>query len=364
MYILSIVGARPQFVKVSAFHRAITEHKNLVHFILHTGQHYDKNMSNVFFEEMQIPSPNVNLNIGGGTHGENTGRMIEQIEKILIKENPDWVILFGDTDSTLSGAIAASKIEIPIAHVEAGLRSWNRSMPEEINRILTDNCSNVLFSPSEIATQNLLAEGIDENRIISTGDIMFDVAIHFKKQLKGKSNALASIGLKTKNYALATIHRAENTKNKEQLKAVMDCISCINQVVILPLHPRTAGALKAYGLKLPSNVKPVNPIGYKDMLELEMNASLIATDSGGVQKEAYFNKVPCITLRKETEWIELVDAGVNFIVGSNKKKMKKALRWINENQLDFSGNLYGDGRAAQKMVETLLRYEMKNSNNI
>lgn len=352
--ILSIVGARPQFVKASAFHRAIREHRNIKHYILHTGQHFDHNMSEVFFEEMQIPEPDKNLGVGGGTHGENTGRMIEKIEKVLLEEEPNWVVLFGDTDSTLAGAIAASKLNIQVAHVEAGLRSWNRTMPEEINRVLTDHCSSILFTPSRVAKNNLKSEGIDDEAIISTGDIMYDVALYFKEQISGRNKFIENLGVRPKQYALATIHRAENTSSQERVKSAFECLSCIDKMVILPLHPRTAKALKEYGLKLPSNVKSIPPLGYQEMLLLEMNASLIATDSGGVQKEAYFHEVPCITLREETEWTELVDAGVNFIVGIDIDKMKDALYKVEQSKFDFSKNLYGDGRSAQKMIRALL----------
>jgi UDP-GlcNAc3NAcA epimerase len=358
--ILSIVGARPQFVKASAFHRAIREHGNIKHYILHTGQHYDHNLSEVFFKEMQIPRPNKNLGVGGGTHGENTGRMIEQIEKVLLEEEPSWVVLFGDTDSTLAGAIAASKLNIQVAHVEAGLRSWNRTMPEEINRVLTDHCSNILFTPSRVAENNLKSEGIEDEAIISTGDIMYDVALYFKEQIRGRNKIIENLGARPKQYALATIHRAENTNSQERLKSAFECLRCIDKMVVLPLHPRTAKAMKKYGLKLPSNVKSIPPLGYQEMLLLEMNASLIATDSGGVQKEAYFHKVPCITLRQETEWTELVDSGVNFIVGTDVKKMNQALTQVKQAEFDFSKNLYGDGRSAEKMIRALLDNDRTN----
>jgi UDP-GlcNAc3NAcA epimerase len=312
-------------------------------------------MSKVFFDEMNIPTPDINLNIGGGTHGENTGRMIEQIEKQLIKKDPDWVVLFGDTDSTLAGAISATKLHIPIAHVEAGLRSWNRLMPEETNRILTDHCSDILFCPSEAAKHNLESEGIKGDRIIPTGDIMYDVALYVKDRLDSENGVLNEYKVASKKYVLATIHRAENTNDRTALESIIHCLNMIKQDVILPLHPRTEKALNKYALALPSHVKPIKPVGYKEMLVLEKNAFFIVTDSGGVQKEAYFHEVPCITLRNETEWVELVDAGVNFLVGSKTDRFEEALQKILTCEFDFSDNLYGTGTSAEKMVDSLIK---------
>lgn len=354
MRITSIIGARPQFVKVSAFHRAIIEHDNIQHYILHTGQHYDYNMSDVFFKEMEIPIPNNNLNIGGGTHGQNTGRMIEQIEEILIKEKPDWVVLFGDTDSTLAGAIAASKMHIPVAHVEAGLRSWNRAMPEEINRVLTDHCSDVLFVPSEGAARNLKKEGVPNEKVKWSGDIMYDVALMFKERISNSELSVEKWGVTPKGYVLATIHRAENTDTAEQLSQVMDRLSEVNHQIILPLHPRTKNALSKFQIHLPDNITAISPVGYLEMVLLEINALFIITDSGGVQKEAYFHQVPCITMREETEWSELVEHSFNYIVGTNFNKMQKALNEIENRDFLYDQKFYGDGNAAQLIVKALL----------
>lgn len=351
--LISIVGARPQFVKMSAFQRAAGKDNTLEHFIVHTGQHYDKNMSDIFFEEMEIPKPDINLGIGGGSHGENTGRMIERLEKVFLEEQPNWVIVFGDTDSTLAAALAAAKCHIPVAHVEAGLRSFNKKMPEEINRILTDHCSDLLFTPSNTAVKNLKNEGISEDLIIKTGDIMYDVTKYFQSKLSRDKFGLKQWGLTPKEYTLATIHRAENTSSKEQLRKTLECLAQVPGKIVLPLHPRTRNALKKFQLQLPFNVHLIDPIGYRNMLCLEKHARLIVTDSGGVQKEAYFQQVPCITLREETEWLELVEAGVNFVVGTNSHKMQEAVHQIQISSFDFSNELYGNGNSADTMLAAL-----------
>jgi UDP-GlcNAc3NAcA epimerase len=311
--IVNVVGARPQLVKVAVVSRALRE-AGLLEVLVHTGQHYDPGLSEVFFRELDIPSPDYHLGIGGGTHGENTGRMIEAIERVLLEERPDWVLVYGDTDSTLAGAIAAAKLHIPVAHVEAGLRSFNRRMPEEINRVLTDHASDLLFAPSETAVRNLLREGIDEDRIKLVGDVMYDAALYYGAKAERESRILDRLGLKPKEYLLATVHRAENTDDPERLRAILEALALLHKEisVVFPVHPRTQKRARAFGLeKYLKQVLAVEPVGFLDMIMLEKYARLILTDSGGVQKEAYFYRVPCVIVREETEWIELVEIGWN-----------------------------------------------------
>lgn len=311
--IMTVVGARPQFIKAAVVSRALAAHGG-TELLLHTGQHFDANMSEVFFDELEIPRPQHHLGIGGGTHGENTGRMIEAIEKVLLVTRPDWVMVYGDTDSTLAGAIAAAKLHIPVAHVEAGLRSFNRRMPEEINRVLTDHIASLLFAPTESAVRHLANEGISGPSVRLVGDVMYDAALFYGAKAERSSSMLARLGLAKKAYVLATIHRAENTDAPERLAAILDGFARVDRDIILPLHPRTQARLASSGLALPNNVRLLDPVGYLDMVMLEKNACLIATDSGGVQKEAFFYRVPCVTLRDETEWTELVEARWNTVV--------------------------------------------------
>jgi len=313
MKIITVIGARPQFIKAAVVSNALRA-RGIQELILHTGQHFDSNMSDVFFDELGIPKPAFNLGIGGGTHGENTGRMVEGIEKALIEEKPDWLLVYGDTDSTLAGALAAVKLHIPVAHVEAGLRSFNRRMPEEINRILTDHAASVLFAPTSKAVEQLAVEGISGDKVVNTGDVMFDAALFYGKKADASSHILSKLGIKAREYTLATVHRAENTDDPVRLKAIFKGIGNSNKQVVLPVHPRTRARLQANNLTLPPNVLAIEPVGYLDMVMLEKHASLIVTDSGGVQKEAFFYQVPCLTLRDETEWVELVEAGWNQVV--------------------------------------------------
>jgi len=311
MKVVSVVGARPQFIKAAVVSRTLRE-AGLLEVLVHTGQHYDPGLSEVFFRELDIPFPDYHLGIGGGTHGENTGRMIEAIERVLLEERPDWVLVYGDTDSTLAGAIAAVKLHIPVAHVEAGLRSFNRRMPEEINRVLTDHASDLLFAPSETAVRNLLREGIDEDRIKLVGDVMYDAALYYVAKAERESRILDRLGLKPKEYLLATVHRAENTDDPERLGAILEALVRLHKEipVVFPVHPRTQKRARAFGLeKYLKQVLAVEPVGFLDMIMLEKYARLILTDSGGVQKEAYFYRVPCVIVREETEWIELVEIG-------------------------------------------------------
>ncbi|WP_265103504.1 non-hydrolyzing UDP-N-acetylglucosamine 2-epimerase [Acinetobacter calcoaceticus] len=352
MKILTVLGARPQFIKAAAFSRAVQRSSTIEEVIVHTGQHYDQNMSDVFFEEMDIPKPKYMLQTGGKTHGAMTGQQLEKIEEILIIEKPDIVLVYGDTNSTLAGALAAVKLHIPIAHVESGLRSFNRQMPEEINRILTDQISDYLFVPSLGAKENLLREGIKENNIFVVGDIMYDVALYYKEKMIKPSWFEA---LNLTKFVLCTIHRAENTDDITKLSNILKGLELSKKDIILPLHPRTVGRIKQYGLIIPSNIRVVEPTGYLEMVWLEVHSDLIVTDSGGVQKEAYFHNKLCVTLREETEWVELVNNGYNVLVGSNADLIRSSL--VNESPNKISiRDIYGNGDTAENIVKVL---EMK-----
>jgi len=346
--IVSIVGARPQFIKLAPLSKRLRE-EGFNEIIVHTGQHYDDNMSDLFFKELEIPEPDYNLGIGSGSHGAQTGRMLIAIEEVLLKEKPDLVIVYGDTNSTLAGALSASKLHIKLAHVEAGLRSFNRDMPEEINRIVADHLSDILFCPTETAVENLKREGITEG-VYLVGDIMFDALMHFSKISETKSNILERFDLKPKGYYLATIHRAENTDNYERLKNILTALSQLDMPVIFPIHPRTKNRVKEYNLEfLLEKTRVIEPVGYLDMIKLEKNAKAILTDSGGVQKEAFWLKVPCITLRDETEWIETVRSGWNRLVGADCDKILSIVKNTGPGEdVDFK-----DEYSAEKMVEVL-----------
>lgn len=349
MKILTVLGARPQFIKAAALSRAIKDYDSIEEVIVHTGQHYDQNMSDVFFDEMDIPKPKYRLETGGKSHGAMTGQQLEQIEKVLLEEQPDVVLVYGDTNSTLAGALAAIKLHIPVAHVEAGLRSYNRSMPEEINRILTDQISSYLFVPTAGAKDNLIKEGIDESRIHIVGDIMFDVSLYYKdKSLQPDWYS----HLKLNSFALCTIHRAENTDSSNKLKDIFEGLSASNTPIILPLHPRTLGKIQSYNINIPSNIYIVDPVGYLEMVWLEINSEFIITDSGGVQKEAYFHSKQCITLRKETEWTELLDIGVNKLVGHNPKAIVSAFADHKYNE-SAPVDIYGRGNTAYNILDIL-----------
>ncbi|MFJ7009510.1 non-hydrolyzing UDP-N-acetylglucosamine 2-epimerase [Pseudomonas putida] len=351
MKVFTVVGARPQFIKAAVLSRALASADFPVEEVLvHTGQHYDSNMSDVFFEELSIPKPTYSLGLGGGTHGQNTGRMIEQLEALMLKEKPDWVLVYGDTDSTLAGAIAAVKLHIPIAHVEAGLRSYNRAMPEEINRLLTDHVSTVLFAPTGVAKANLLKEGIAEEKIEIVGDVMCD-ATEFYKSKAVKPAWFDALNINAGEYVLCTIHRAENTDSEARLRAILQGLEGSQQTIILPLHPRTRNKIKSLGVEVAGNIIIVEPVGYLEMNWLESNCTLIATDSGGVQKEAYFHGKHCVTLRDETEWVELVQSGVNTLVGASTDKIANAVRASTASA--FEQNLYGNGDAAGNIIKVL-----------
>jgi UDP-GlcNAc3NAcA epimerase len=352
MKVVTVIGARPQFIKAATVSRAFIA-RGMQEALVHTGQHFDTNMSDVFFEELEIPHPAYHLGIGGGSHGQNTGRMVEAIERVLLDEKPDWVLVYGDTDSTLAGALAAVKLHIPVAHVEAGLRSFNRKMPEEINRVLTDHAASLLFAPTETAVQQLAAEGITGDAVQLVGDVMYDAALFYVAKADAASDVLTRLSLTHQGYVLATIHRAENTDNGQRLAAIFEGMALSGQKVVLPLHPRTRARMASHGLRMPANVQVIDPVGYLDMVMLEKHAALIATDSGGVQKEAFFHQVPCVTLRNETEWVELIEAGWNRLASPTRSSnIARAIQAA----LGATGKTiqpYGDGKAAHKIVEAL-----------
>lgn len=348
MKIITVVGARPQFIKAAPVSKELR--KNNKEILIHTGQHYDENMSEVFFEELNIPKPDYNLKIGSGNHGKTTGKMLEKLEEVYLEEKPDYVLVYGDTNSTLAGALAASKLLIPVIHIEAGLRSFNKNMPEEQNRILTDHLSKLLFVPTNSAIENLNNEGIKDN-VYNVGDVMYDAVLNFKEVSKEKSNIVQRLNLEPNNYILTTIHRAENTNDINRLRNIIEALNEADKTIVLPLHPRTRKYISDYNLTFNKNIIIIDAIGYLEMLQLEDNSSKIVTDSGGVQKEAYFMKKPCITMRDETEWVETVSEGWNVIVGTDKNKILKALNSFNppESQKD----IFGDGKASCKIAEIL-----------
>jgi UDP-GlcNAc3NAcA epimerase len=359
--IVTIVGARPQFVKAAVVSRVIDEWNAanpdapVNEMLVHTGQHYDRNMSQVFFDELDIREPAVNLEIGSGRHGEMTARMLSSIEDLLIREQPDWVLVYGDTNSTLAGALAAAKLHIPIAHVEAGLRSFNRRMPEEINRVLVDHVAAVLFCPTETAVRNLRREGIVEG-VENVGDVMLDASLYYRQVARQKSDILNRLGLAEGGYALATCHRAENTNDPVRLRRILQALAEVSRAmpVILPLHPRTRSTVADRSMEsLLSGITVIEPVPFIDMIRLEESARVIVTDSGGVQKEAYFFKVPCVTLRDETEWVETVETGWNRVVGADHERIVAgALEACPQAQWP---PLYGDGKAGAKILQRLLQ---------
>jgi len=351
--IITVVGARPQFIKAATLSRQF-KLIGVEELIIHTGQHFDANMSDVFFEEMEIPKPAYQLDIHGLTHGAMTGRMLEGIEEILIKENPDGLMVYGDTNSTLAGALAASKLHIPVIHVEAGLRSYNMEMPEEINRILTDRISTILFCPTDTAVQNLKREGYDTMpiKIIKNGDVMQDAAMYYAAKAEQKSDIIKKTGLN--QFVLATIHRQENTDSPTNLKSIIAGLNEINRQipVVVPIHPRTRNILAQ--LNIVPEFKLIDPVGYFDMIMLLKNCELVITDSGGVQKEAFFFGKHCITLREQTEWVELVDLGYNLLAGSDSQKLKEAFEFFKTKHSDFTVDMYGKGQAAERAAKEIL----------
>ena len=356
MKILTVIGARPQFIKAAAVSRAFAK-AGLQEVIVHTGQHYDHNMSEVFFKEMEIPKPNYNLDINDLGHAAMTGRMLEKIEAVIVEQEPDYVVVYGDTNSTLAGALAAVKIHTKVAHVEAGLRSFDMGMPEEVNRILTDRISNILFCPTQAAIDNLEKEGFKNFNadILNVGDVMLDTLLFYKDRAMERSSITSDMNLTGKDFVLATIHRAENTNNAGRLISICDAINEISKQVpvILPLHPRTKSYLGSNGIKLDATI--TEPLGYFDMLALLASSSLVMTDSGGLQKEAYFCGKFCVTLRDQTEWIELTQAGANMIAGSDKEKIIQSVLPNLNKKIGFDERLYGKGNAAEKIAERLSR---------
>lgn len=357
MKIVTVVGARPQFIKAAAFSRAVLARREsgVSEVLVHTGQHHDEKMSDVFFDELGIAAPAHNLAIAGGTHGEMTGRMLQALERVLIAERPDWVLIYGDTNSTLAAAIAASKLHMPIAHVEAGLRSFNMRMPEEINRILSDRVSSLLLCPTDLAVANLASEGLTSG-VHLVGDVMYDMALLMARVAEARTNTLGQIGVSPKKYVLATCHRAENTDDPAALAGIVRGLATIATArpVVLPIHPRTRAKIAEYGmLDALGAVTVVDPVSYLDMVTLEKNAEFIVTDSGGVQKEAFFYRVPCITTREETEWVETVDAGWNTLVGSDPARIAAAVELLGRAQRR-EVNPYGVGDAAQRVLDLLI----------
>ncbi len=360
MKIVTVLGARPQFIKAAIVSRALRKTSMIEEMILHTGQHYDAQMSQVFFDELKIPAADFNLGIGSSGHGDQTGRMLIQIEKILLETKPDGVLVYGDTNSTLAGAVAAAKLGIPISHIEAGLRSFNRSMPEEINRVLTDHASDLLFTPTELASSNLRREGVPNDQIFQVGDVMYDAARWYGARADEESSILDALKVKNGCYVLATIHRAENTDSMERLSVIFDTLSRVSQSypVVIPIHPRTRKALEQSELgNCMATLQMIEPLGYLDMIMLEKNARLVITDSGGVQKEAFFFGVPCVTVRDETEWVELVELGWNRLAPpvSVESQMSQVEAALADSPV-LGGHPYGDGDAAAKIINILLRW--------
>jgi UDP-N-acetylglucosamine 2-epimerase (non-hydrolysing) len=349
MKIATVVGARPQFIKLAPVSKELR--KKHEEILIHTGQHYDYEMNKIFFEQLSIPEPDYHLGVGSSSHGYQTGEMLKRIEGILIKERPDLVLTYGDTNSTLAGALAGAKLHIKVGHVEAGMRSFDRSMPEEINRILTDHCSDLLFCSTKTAVENLKREGIVYG-VYLTGDVMVDSLLHNKEIAEEKSRILNDLDLKSKEYLVATIHRPSNTDNKENLKNIVDALFEIDDMIVFPVHPRTEKFLIKYGFnnKLKASIKLIKPMGYLDFLKLMIHAKKIITDSGGIQKEAYILKLPCITLRENTEWVETVSDGWNVLVGANKGKIVKMINDF-EPLFETHKNMFGNGDASRNVVK-------------
>ena len=358
MKVVTIVGARPQFIKAAVISREIAKHQGVREVIVHTGQHFDKNMSDIFFAEMQIPAPNYYLNIKSVSHGAMTGRMLEKIEEELLTERPDYVIVYGDTNSTLAGAIAARKLHIRVVHIEAGLRSFNMSMPEEVNRILTDRISDVLCCPSEQAAKNLIEEGYAKfaSKVVVTGDVMQDAAIFYRKMANRDKSIISRLGLDGKEFALCTVHRAENTDSNDRLIGIFQALNRIAEEIeiVFPIHPRTRKILLENKISL--SFTTIDPIGYLDMVTLLSHTKIVLTDSGGLQKEAFFFEKPCVTLRDETEWVELIEGNFNSLAGAHPEKIYSSFKNMCSAKPDYTKDLYGAGTAAKRIVALLEHY--------
>lgn len=349
MKIVSIVGARPQFIKAAAVSRALRKRHR--EFLVHTGQHYDYEMSGIFFDRLELPRPDANLGVGSGSHAAQTGAMLQGIEEVLLAEKPDYLLIYGDTNSTLAGALAASKLSVPVAHVEAGLRSFNRRMPEEVNRVVADHLSDLLLCPSDTAVRNLAAEGITRNTH-QVGDVMLDVLNWARLRLAEKpAEILGRLGLERQSYLLATVHRSENTDDPARLGQILCAFNSLDEPVVFPVHPRARKVIADAQCKIEDHVRLIDPVGYLDMVALTGAARMVLTDSGGLQKEAYWLGVPCVTMREETEWVETAEAGWNTLVGSDSAKIIQAVHAFRP-----SGSpppLYGDGFAATRCVDLL-----------
>lgn len=350
MKIISVVGARPQFIKAAVVSRALSKALGIEERVVHTGQHFDRNMSDIFFEQLAIPAPSYNLAVNSLSHGAMTGRQLERIERVLLDERPDAVLVYGDTNSTLAGALAGAKLHIPVAHVEAGLRSYDRRMPEEVNRVLTDRLSDLLFAPSQAAVDNLTAEGLADRDIHIVGDVMYDAVLFFGQHARRPEWAVGKFA--DHPYVLCTIHRAENTDDSRRLKAIVEGLHRSDARILIALHPRTAEKAAELGLGFTANVEVVPPVGYLEMLWLQRHAIGIVTDSGGLQKEAFFNNKPCVTIRDSTEWVELLEIGANTLVPADPDAIANAIAqlpmrvWNGENP-------YGDGRASLRIADLL-----------
>jgi len=358
MKIGTIIGARPQFIKAAPVSRALRE-RGIAEVVIHTGQHYDSDMSEIFFRELRMKPPDYHLGIGSGSHGVQTGKMLAEVERVVLSEQPDLVLVYGDTNSTLAGSLVAAKVRIPSAHVEAGLRSFNRSMPEEVNRIVADVLADTLFAPTEVARANLEAEGIRGEKVHVVGDVMFDVALEHGSDAVRRRATLSEFGLNDGNYLLATIHRAENTDNPERLRVIIEALLEAGKIipVIWPIHPRTKHRLAELGIKTGSEtqLRVIAPVGYLQMASLEAGAALIVTDSGGVQKEAFFHRVPCVTVRFETEWLELVAMGWNRLAPpSDVRSVVQAIQGA-IGTVGKPGQPYGSGHAARQIADILSR---------
>lgn len=352
MKLLTVIGARPQFVKAATVSREILQRGDMSEVIIHTGQHYDANMSQVFFDELDIPAPHYHLGIGGSTHGKMTGRQLEAIESVLLEEKPDWVVVYGDTNSTLAGALAAVKLHIPVAHIEAGVRSFNRQTLEEFNRTLTDHAATLLLAPTETAIANLRREGIAGAHVQLVGDVMYDATLHYKSRAKQPA-ALAELKLAGGEFVLATLHRAENVDVPERLSAIIEGLGTCGRSVVLPLHPRTKARMAEDDITVPSNIRLIEPASYLEMVWLESNAAVIATDSGGVQKEACFLSRPCIIFREETEWLELVEAGWSVLVGADAARIAQTIGAPAD--VPNTTPPYGEGTSSRLIVDEIAR---------
>jgi UDP-N-acetylglucosamine 2-epimerase len=349
MKIVTVIGTRPNFIKCAPVSREIRKQHEEV--IIHTGQHYDYEMSKIFFDELKIPEPDFHLGVGSGDHGWQTSQMLNKIEEALIKIKPSLILVYGDCNGTLAGALAAAKLHIPVGHIEAGVRSFDKTMPEEINRVLTDHCSNLCFCPTETAVINLKKEGIC-NGVNLTGDVMVDVLL-FNKKIAEKSDILKKLHLQRKQYLVATIHRGSNTDNKRTLENILDGFGDVNETIIFPMHPRTEKFLRKFNIydKIKKNIIIIKPLGYLDFLNLMNNAKKILTDSGGIQKEAYILKVPCVTLRENTEWIETLEKGWNILVGVDRQRIIKTI--LESSIKGEQKNYFGDGNASKKIIEII-----------